>query len=373
MATESTAAAGTPGAAQDAGQGSAADAGTAGEVPGEGEQPAEVGTEPGAGGASEPAAAAKGKQEPAAAVPAEPPAKKGPDVTGRLAHLSRQNREAQQALRQAEADKTAAQARVAEFDALLSQAKNKADIPGLLAKLNIPFEDIVNAYADVQEPDLTPEQVEAQATKKAIEDLRAKLEEQERVSGEERKAAAVRAENAARADAIAGIVQTIAKSADKNEICARLGDEAASEVWSTVLTAWDKLGRPQLMPGEYEEAVERAIEVVELRYEERGRKLAKTAKVNGTSNGHGAAPGGNANGAPKGSAAGNGDGKLSETDEALLSGLIEKQAPGASATRAKPRTINSSLGGSAPPKNPARGGMDPRDALREVLAEMPRQ
>lgn len=301
---------------------------------------------------------AKGKDEPPAAAA---PAKQGPDLTARLASLSRDNRETRRALKQAEDRATAAAQRVTDFEAILSLGKDEAKIPALLDKLGIPFEKVVNAYAG------QPEQTAEQKRDAALAAIQKRLDDDATARQKDADDAKARDDAAKEASARTGYIdlaaQRIKASAEKAEICARLGEEAASDVFDLVLQAWNKAGKPTLMPGELEDAIDKAIEVQELKYEQRGKQLAKG--LNGKPNGaNGAANGSKDSDLPAGLTAG----KLSDKDEDILNGLIDKSAPGAGSQRAKPRTINSSLGGSAPPKAPARGSMDPRDALREVLA-----
>jgi colicin import membrane protein len=335
------------------------DAGTGGDA-----APADTGDAGGAAPAVDPAAPAG---TPPAAEPA-PAVEARANVTARLAALSKQNREAARATRAAEQRAAAAEAKAAEWDAIAAKAaSDPATMDRALAKLNVNFEQIVNRYADAN-PELTPEQAQA----KAVEELRADLAAQKKAIADEKAAAqaqtAQRQAQAARIETIGSISQTIAKQAEKYEICARLGDEAANDVFSTVVQNWKAAGQPQLMPGEFEDAVAAAIELQELRYEERGKKLAKAAAraaapANGT-------PGAKTALAPKGDALPDGligGSSLSDKDADILKGLTDKTAPAYESQRAKPRTINSSLGGSAPPRTPARGAMDPRDALREVL------
>ena len=316
-----------------------------------------TGDTPAPGTPATPPAPAEGTP-PAAAAPAD--VKPKLNVTARLAALSSENRRAQAAIRQAEARAEAAAAKASEFESAVEAAKNSpAAVKALLEKIGVPFERVVDAYA---EQELTPDQkVAAQlaAVQKRLDDDAAARER-------EAQAAQQRALENDRAEKIGGIVESIKAGADKFEICARLGEEAANDVFAEVVTAWNKAGRPQLMPGEYEEAVQAAIELTELRYEERGKKLAKTKAANGAVNGNGAhAPAANGSDLPAGLTA---DKPISDKDEDILKGLIDKTAPAFGSARAKPRSINSELGGSAPPPAPARGSMDPRDALRDVLA-----
>lgn len=330
-------------------------------------------------GAPAPAAPAEGGAPAAGtpAAPAEPAAPARADVTARLAALSKQNREAARAARAAEQRAAAAEAKAADFDTLIAKAANDpAAMDALFAKANLNFEKIVNRYAETT-PELTAEQSQA----KAIDDLRAELQAQKQAREDERRAAEAtalrRQAETAKAETLGSISQMITKQADKYEICARLGDEAASDVFTEVVDAWKKAGQPQLMPGEFEEAVQAAIELQELRYEERGKKLAKAARAAAGAPPAGAAAPAKEGLAPKGDplpAELIGGGKtISDKDTDILKGLIDKTAPAYDSQRAKPRTINSSLGGSAPPRAPARGSMDPRDALREVLAPLQRQ
>jgi hypothetical protein len=305
------------------------------------------------------------KPKAAKAKPAEPPpaaAKKEPNLTARLASLSRDNRETRAALKAAEDKATAAAQRVTDFEAVLALGKDDATIPALLERLGIPFEKVVNAYAG--QPEQTAEQLRdaklAALEKKLNDDAAARQAEADKAKVE----ADASREASARAEYVGMCGKAITANAGKYEICARLGDEAANDVFGLVIKAWGDAGKPQLMPGELEEAIEKAVEVQELKYEERGKQLAKQgAKPNGAA----AATAKDSDLPPHLTG-----GKLSDKDDDILSGLIDKTAPATSSQRAKPRTINSSLGGSAPPRQPARGSMDPRDALREVLAPFQR-
>jgi hypothetical protein len=325
---------------------------------------------------SAPPAPADGAPPPAvpAATPTpEPVAAKRPDLTGRLAALSKQSREAARAARTAEQRAKAAESKAADFEAILSKAAtDPSAMDALFSKAGLTFDTIVNRYADAT-PQLTPEQ----ARDKAIEELRAETAAIKKAREDEvnaaRNAAAQRQAEAARAETLGSIAQTIAKQADKYEICARLGEEAANDVFAEVVSTWNKAGRPELMPGEFEEAVAAAIEHQELIYEDRGRKLAKGQRTPAAT--PAAATAAKTGLTPKGEPLPDGliRGALSEKDEDILKGLTDKTAPAYESQRAKPRTINSSLGGSAPPRAPARGAMDPRDALREVLMPFQRQ
>ena len=324
-------------------------------------------------GAAQPAAAAPATAAPAAQVQSEPAAKR-PDLTGRLAALSKQTREAARAARTAEQRAAAAEAKAADFEAIISKAaSDPAAMDALFSRAGLTFDTIVNRYADAT-PQLTPEQAQA----KAIDELRAEVNAQKQAREAEataaRNAAIQRQAEQARAETIGSISQAIAKQADKYEICARLGEEAANDVFGVVVKAWNDAGRPQLMPGEFEEAVDAAIQQKELEYENRGKKLSKQAKA-AAAQAAAAAPAktglaGKEDPLPKGLVP---TSRLTDTDEDILRGLTDKTAPAADSQRARPRTINSSLGGSAPPRAPARGSMDPRDALREVLAPFQRQ
>lgn len=337
-----------------------------GDAPASGDQPpADDGTAAAASADAKPAKAPKGKKD---EPPPAPEPKRGPDVTARLAALSRDNRETRKALRTAENAAATAAARAGEFDALIAKAQRGDDtaIEEVFQKFGFDFTRVVNHFAGKgDEP--TPEQ----KRDREIADLRAKYEANERRLAEEAQRQQVAQAEGQRQEMLGGIAQTIQKQADKFEICARLGEEAANDVLTEVSKAWEKSGRHPLEPGEYEDAVDKAIEFVELQYEERGKKLMKgAAKANGA-NGHA----NGANGAAKVSLelpANLAGGKLSDKDEDIIAGLIDKTAPGASSQRNKPRTINSSLGGSAPPKQPATGAMDPREALRQVLAPFQR-
>lgn len=309
----------------------------------------------------------------ATAQPPAPTPEPRANLTARLAALSRENREtakrasaAERAVAAAEARATEAAAKAADMETLFAKAKDDPSvIPDLFKRAGLSFEKVVNFYAESgNEP--TPEAAQA----KAIEELRRELDADKAARAAEalasRNAAIQRQAESARAETIGSIAQTIAKQATKYEICARLGAEAASDVFTEVVSAWEKAGRPELMPGEFEEAVEAAAELTELRYEERGKKLAKAQKTPAPV---APTPTKTSNLAPKGTELPDGltPSRLSDKDEDILKGLTDKTAPSYDSQRARPRTINSSLGGSAPPKAPARGTMDPRDALREVL------
>jgi hypothetical protein len=293
-------------------------------------------------------------------------------VTARLAALSRENREAKRIAREAGNARKAAEARAAEaaakisdFDALIAKAKaDPSTIPALVDKLGITFERIVESYA------ASGEEATAEAkTAKELADIRAELAETKKLRETELAEKTRRAEESQRTEVISTISQRIEKAKDKFEICARLGDEAANDVFKLVVATWEKAGRPELMPGEFEEAVDAAMEVTEAGYEDRGKKLAKAARAAAT-------PGATAtNDSNKGGLVKQGVAlpdsltakPLSDKDQDILRGLTDKTAPAYDSQRAKPRTINSSLGGSAPPRQSTPGAMDPRDALREVL------
>lgn len=367
--------AGAPGdAAPAADAGGAAAAGAAQVDPSEGPAALDPGAAPAPAaqqpGASPAPAAAEG--QPPAAAP-EPRA----NLTARLAALSRENREAARRAREAEAARTAAEAKATDFETLLQKAAtDPAAMDALFKRAGLTFETVVNRYAE-QPVELTPEQAQA----KAIEDLRKEVAAEKEARAKEAQAAAERAAQAQRAETIATISQTIGKQAEKFEICARLGEEAANDVLTEVVSSWNKAGRPELMPGEFEEAVQAAIELQELRYEERGKKLMKQARAAAAAPAPAAAPGAAAPAAqpslaPKGDplpAGLTGSTPISDKDADIIRGLTDKTAPAYDSQRAKPRTINSSLGGSAPPRAPARGAMDPRDALREAIAPFQRQ
>lgn len=321
--------------------------------------------------------------EPAAPVPAPAPAPATPapeggapapaagdtqaaapklNITARLAALSGENRRTAADLRKAEVRAAAAEAKAAEFESLAAKAQtgDPAAIRGLHERFNVAFEKVVDAYADAGAAELTPEQklaAQVEAHQKRLDADAAEKEKDKQVALE-------RSYQNSVAEAVAGVAQAIQAKADKFEICARLGEEAARAVYTEVFEAWKKAGNPDLMPGEYDEAVQTAAELVELRYEEQGKKLAKTAKP--ATNGNGAhAPAATNSDLPAGLIAG----PLSDKDEDILKGLIDKTAPAFGSQRAKPRTISSELGGSAPPPTPPRGAMDARAALRETLSE----
>lgn len=315
--------------------------------------PAEPVTEaPVADPGAEPAAPA----EPAAAAP---PTKPRVDLTARLAKLSREKRESDLAAKAAARERDEAKANLQKFDSRLAKAKagDPAEVRALLQEAGIEFRTIVDAYAEQPDPESLPPEAKQAA---AVEAVRKELDALKKQREDEAKDAAARAAKAAEAQMVAGVTETITKQAEKFEICARLGDEAARDVLKEVTTAWQKAGQPELMPGEFEEAVQAAIEVCEMRYEERGKKLVKQAKAPG------AVPASTDSKLPP---ALQGAVALSDKDADIVAGLIDKSAPLASSQRAKPKTIGSSLGGSAPPRDLSRGDMDPRDALRAVLGQ----
>jgi len=378
-APASAAGAGAPGEAAPAADAGGADAAGAAQV-----DPAADSAAPDLGAAGAPAGAPAAQPAAAAPVPADaqsPAATPEPraNLTARLAALSRENREAARARREAEAARAAAEAKATDFETLLTKAaSDPAAMDALFKRANLTFEAVVNRYAD-QPTELTPEQAQA----KAIEDLRKEVAAEKEARAAEAKAAAERAAQTQRAETLATISQTIGKQAEKFEICARLGEEAAADVLAEVVSSWNKAGRPELMPGEFEEAVQAAIELQEIRYEERGKKLMKQARAAAAA---AAAPPAGTPGAPAAAAAATGlapkgeplpagltpSTPISDKDADIIKGLTDKTAPAYDSQRAKPRTINSSLGGSAPPRAPARGSMDPRDALREALAPFQR-
>lgn len=382
--TTATPAADAPTGDQPAGDATAGDgAGAPVEGAGDGGQ--------GEGGEQTPvAAAAEGGEgdgkakEPAKEEPkTEDPAKPRPNLTARLAALSTEKRVAERKAREAEAARkaaeekaAAAEAKARRIDDLIAKAKgDRKQIPVLLKEAGIEFEEIVNAFAEQSEEprELTAEEKFAALEAKIEEDRAAREKEKQEREAErkrEEQARIAREEENARLEYVASVAEMVKKNGEQFEICARLGDEAATEIFNKFLFVWDKAGRPQLMPGEFEEAILKAAEVQELTYEERGRKLLKQGKVNGTANGANGKPNGSngaANGAAKDSKQPSTNGALSDRDAELAKALIDKTSAGLKSYR--PKTINSSLGGSAPPKQPAQGSMDPKQALREALAE----
>jgi hypothetical protein len=284
------------------------------------------------------------------------------DLTARLASMSRKAREAAIAARDAERRAEEAQAKATDWETAIAAAKSKGPeaVRALLDKAGVPFRTVVDAYAEL--PDLTAEQ---QASK-LLADTKAAVDELKAERDKDTQAAQARAIEAQRVEMLAGISQTIAKQAEKFEICARLGGEAANDVFSIVTNAWNQAGRPQLEPGEFEDAVAAAIETQELRYEERGKKLAKTAKGAAVIAAAAAPRTSKRTGLPAGLVRED-SGELSDKDKAIIDGLVDKSAPAETSQRAKPRTISSSLGGSAPPRAAATGEMDPREALRSLF------
>lgn len=392
-ASSTPAAEGAAPAAGDAPPASATDGAGGDAAAGEGAPPADDTAPPAAAKAKEDDAG-DGKTKEPEADPAKDPAKPEdaakprPNLTARMAALSTEKRVAERKAREAEAGRTAAEAKAtaaerkaSEIDELLVKARgDRKLIPALLKRAGLEFEEIVNAYAEQNEEprELTADDKIAALEAKIEEDRAARAKESQDREAERKReetARTAREEENARLEYIAGISETIKKVADKFEICARLGDEAATDVFDLVIKTWDKAGRPKLMPGEFEEAVLSAIDVQELRYEERGKKLQKQLKANGTANGagNGKSNGSNgANGAGKDSKQPATNGALSDKDAEIAQALIDKTSAGNQSSRPKPRTINSSLGGSAPPTTPARGTMDPKEALREVLQGLPR-
>lgn len=365
---------------------------------GEGAEGTPTGDPPPAEGGDQQPAAAKGEESDKAKDPEAEPAKEPvkpeeaqkprPNLTARMAALSTEKRVAERKARDAEAARTAAEAKATaaeakarEIDDMLAKARgDRKLIPALLKRAGLDFEEIVNAYAEQNEEprELTADDKIAALEAKIEEDRAARAKDAEDREAERKREATARAareEENARLEYVAGIAETIKKNAEKFEICARLGDEAATDVFNIVIRAWDKGGREPLLPGEFEEAVLAAVDVQELRYEERGQKLQKQLKANGTANGAG-------NGKPNGHNGTTGAGKdskqpatngaLSDKDAEIAQALIDKTSAGQTSSRPKPRTINSSLGGSAPPTAPTRGSMDPKEALREVLQGLPR-
>jgi len=336
-----------------------------GAAPGGTHNPADTGSTPAPateGGDKPPETSTKGKA--GKAKPAEPSARSGPDLTRRLADMSRDNREHRKALADTTRELESAHQRLADFDGLIkrSQAGDGAAIEEIYNRFGLSFEKIVDYHAG--KPDPTPEQARDAEVAALRAELKADKEARQQEQQQAQQAMAQQREAAARAEYVGMCGQHIKAAGDQAEICGRLGDEAAEAVFGKVIKAWGDAGRPELMPGELEEAIDKAIEVQELEYEKRGQLLVK--KLNGTNgtNGH-------ANGAAKTSdlPAGLTGGKLSDTDETILNGLIDKSAPGEKSQRAKPRSISSQMGGSAPPKTAPRGGMDAREALRATLAD----
>jgi hypothetical protein len=276
--------------------------------------------------------------------------------------MSKDNREARKALQQTNRALEQASQRLTDFESLIQRAQSGDDtaIDDVYNRFGLSFERIVNYHAG--KPDPTPEQ----ARDAEIAALRKRLDDEAGARQRERDEAKVASdaarEQAARGEYVGLCAQHIKTAAEKAEICGRLGDEAAQAVFARVVSAWAEAGQPELMPGELEEAIDKAVEVQELEYEKRGQLLVKKLS-NGHANG--------TNGAGKNSdlPAGLTGSKLSDTDETIVNGLIDKSAPGANSQRAKPRSISSQMGGSAPPKTAPRGGMDARDALRDTLAQ----
>jgi hypothetical protein len=302
-----------------------------------------------------------------AAEPAPAAAKPKVDLTARLAALSRGKREATIAARAAELKATEAQTKLADLDSALDAArKDPKKVKDLLARVGLDFRQVVDVYAE-DDSVATPETLAA----KTLADTKAAVDELKAERAKDAAAAQAKAVEAQRVETLAGISQTIAKAADKYEICARLGDEAANDVFTIVTDAWQRAGRPQLDPGEFEDAVAAAIETQELRYEERGKKLAKTAKGAAAATAAGAAPTARTSkktGLPAGLVRED-HGELSDKDKAIIEGLVDKSAPAETSQRTKPRTISSSLGGSAPPRTVATGEMDPREAFRSLFPQ----
>jgi len=312
--------------------------------------------------------------------PADASGKPRVNLTARLAQISAQRRQekiaARQALQEASQARQQAEAAASDFQALVAKAKNPETrgeaIDELYSRFGISFEAIVDHEAK-RDAQLTPEQRAANE----LDALKKRLEDQERRAADREKQEAERNAQAIRASHIAGIKGEIARQAETYELCARNPDEAADDVIATVTKAWEKAGKPKLEQGEFEEAVQEAIKVVELRLEQRGKDAVKrymkgqgktppaAAPANGAAKTDGAAP---AARSPKTSDLPEGfiSGQLSDKDEELIRGLIDRTAPADTSARARPRTISSELGGAAPPRSPVNGAMDPRDALREV-------
>lgn len=315
---------------------------------------------PAPGSEGDPAAAVVEAAAAAEAAKVAAAAKKQPNLTARLAALSTEKREAQKAARAAEQKATQLAERLAPLDAMLARAQSGdlSVIPQLFKATGLDFKKVVEFHAGQgEEPTVDP-----------IAELKNEIADLRKTRDEETKAAATRAQQANIATTLGGIAGTIKANAEKFEICARLGDEAARDVFKGVSDAWVEAGSPDLEPGEFEEAVLAQIEVQEMAYEKRGALLAKKARA-------AAAPAAATALATKNSdlPADISGGPMSDKDEDILNGLIDKSAPGASSQRAKPRTISSALGGSAPPRTVSRGDMDPREALRELLGPMVHQ
>jgi hypothetical protein len=309
--------------------------------------PLAVALDPAASAAVDPAA------EPAAA------AKPKADLTARLASMSRKAREAAIKARTAEQAAEAATAKLADLDARLDAArKDPTKVKELLAMVGLDFRKVVDVYAET--PDLTPEQQANKLladTRNEVAELKKSIEADATKATEQKNAAAL-------AERLAEIGQAVAKAGDKAEICARLGEEASRDIFGIVTDAWNRAGRPVLDPGEFEDAVNAAIEKQEMIYEDRGKKLAKKSKTIAAEAAVAATK--TKSGLPKGLVREDED--LSEKDKKIVEGLIDMTAPAAGSQRTKPRTIGSAMGGSAPPRATPSGEQDPRDALRDVLA-----
>lgn len=350
----------------------------AGAAPGEAE-----GTPPGveaqaagdaAPGASQAASTEGGEGAPAEGGQAPAAGKPKINLTARLAEISRRARMERQASRVAISEATkarqAAESRLATFDSLAARAKagDEAAIDEIYSAFGVSFEQIVNREARRGEAP-TPEQKQASdlaAIRKELDDLKKYKEDAETN-------AVKRAEAQARANHVAGIVAHIRGNPEAFELCGRNPQEAADDVIAEVTKAWEKAGRPRLQQGEFDEAVIEAIKLTELRYEERGKRYTKTPK-NGKPNGAPSPAAGEVEdktGLPVGLTTASA--KLSDKGEDIVRGLIDRTAPGEESPRAKPRTINSNLGGGAPPARRVDGSMDPREALREVTAPLVRQ
>ena len=142
-------------------------------------------------------------------------------------------------------------------------------------------------------------------------------------------------------------------------------------MYGEVLRAWNEAGRLPFEPGEYEQAVLAAADLVELRYEARGKLLVKQAKAaaaateDKTGKNGAASKGGRKKDPLEAVAEG---GALSDKDQAIVDGLLDKTAPAEGSQRARPRGINSELRNGSPRGSSSSAGMDSRDALRDVLA-----
>lgn len=291
--------------------------------------------------------------DPAATEPPAAAAPKTPNLTARLAALSKEKREAQKQAKAAQAAKEALEARLQPVDKLLARAQSgdMTVIPELFKLTGLDFRKIVEFHAGQgEQPEADP-----------VSELKNEIAELKKAREDETKAAQQRAQEASRAEMLGSIRTAIKANAEKFEICDRLGDEAAADVFAEVAEAWNKAGRPQLEPGEFDEAVLAAIEIQEGRYEERGKKLAKKAKAAAAQPAATQAE----TDLPAGLTASD---SISDKDADILKGLIDKTAPATNSPRAKPRTIGRDMGGSAPPRVAPTGDRDPREALRDLIA-----